>query len=339
MEGFSARGKAEIVTAWRIQRETLRNSGGNAGKRGHFPGRVAAAWPDGGFLRGNPWTPESIGGGLDGWRIVAFPMPRIAILSDVHANAPALDAVLREVAKAKVGRIVWGGDVVGYGASSNACVSRVRELGGECVMGNHDYYTNQIRRDRGILPANRDWRKNPVWAGVEEAARTLTEDNAAWLRTLPRRLEIPGGVVAHSALHHPDEWPYLRSFMDALPTLDMLRESATGIGFFGHTHRQEIFFDPTELVTPERINRTRTHLPEGVVCAVLVGSVGQPRDGDLRAGWTLWDSDTRVVEFRRTAYSALEAAHDIIAADLPVESALRLLDDETAREFRRMLGL
>lgn len=266
-------------------------------------------------------------------------MPKIAILSDVHANAPALEAVLREVARAKVGRVVWGGDLVGYGASSDACVSRARELGGNCVMGNHDTYTNQIRRDRTVLPANRDWRKNPVWAGVEEAARTLSEENAAWLSALPHQVEIPGGVVAHAALHQPDEWPYLRSFADALPTLAILRESGFGIGFFGHTHRQDLFFDPGEPVTPERISPTRVHLPEGVVCAVLVGSVGQPRDGDLRAGWTLWDSDTRVVEFRRTPYPALEAAQAIIAADLPVESALRLLDEDTARDFRRMVGL
>jgi len=118
---------------------------------------------------------------------------------------------------------------------------------------------------------------------------------------------------------------------DARPTLELLHQSARGIGFFGHTHRQEIFYDSAEAVTPERINPTRVHLPEGVVCAVMVGSVGQPRDGDLRAG-------TRVMEFRRTEYPALEAAREIIAADLPVESALRLLDQDTAREFHRMLG-
>ena len=70
----------------------------------------------------------------------------------------------------------------------------------------------------------------------------------------------------------------------------------------------------------------------------MVGSVGQPRDGDLRAAWTLWDSDTRVLEFRHTEYAALTAAQEIVAADLPVESALRLLDEDTARDFRRMIG-
>lgn len=266
-------------------------------------------------------------------------MPKIAILSDIHANDPALQAVLRDVARAKASRVVFGGDSVGYGAGSQACVSRVRAQGGDSVMGNHDFYTNHIRRDPAALPANRDWRKNPVWAGVEEAARTLSDDNAAWLRGLPQELAIPGGVVAHAALHQPEEWPYLRSLHDALPTLQRLRESGRGIGFFGHTHRQEVFFDPAEAVTPEWINATRVHLPEGIVCAVMVGSVGQPRDGDLRAAWTLWDSDTRVLEFRHTEYPALTAAQEIIAADLPVESALRLLDEGTAREFRRMIGV
>jgi len=265
-------------------------------------------------------------------------MPKIAILSDIHANEPALKAVLREVAKAKVSQVVFGGDTVGYGANPNACVTRVRGQGGLSVLGNHDFYTNHIRRDRAALPANRDWRKNPVWAGVEEAARMLSEDNAEWLRQLPRELRIPGGVVAHAALHHPEEWPYVRSLADALPTLERLRESARGIGFLGHTHRQEIFSDPSEAVTPEWIHGTRVHLPEGVVCAVMVGSVGQPRDGDLRAAWTLWDSDTRVLEFRHTEYPALTAAQEIVAADLPVESALRLLDEDTARDFRRMIG-
>jgi predicted phosphodiesterase len=267
-------------------------------------------------------------------------MPKIAILSDIHANEPALKAVLREVAKSKVSRVVCGGDTVGYGASSNACVNRLRKVSATSVLGNHDHYTNCVRGDRTVLPANRDWRKNPVWAGVAEAARTLSDDNAAWLRALPRELAIPGGVLAHASLHHhPEEWPYLRSLADARPTLQRLRESAHGIGFFGHTHRQQIFFEPTAAVPPEWLSPTRVHLPEGIVCAVMVGSVGQPRDGDLRAAWTLWDSDTRVLEFRHSDYPAITAAQEIVAADLPVESALRLLDEDSVREFRRMIGM
>jgi len=251
-------------------------------------------------------------------------MPKIAILSDIHANDPALKAVLRDVARSKASRVVFGGDIVGYGASSEACVGRVRAQGGDCVMGNHDFYTNHIRRDPSALPANRDWRKNPVWAGVEEAARTLSEDNAAWLRALPRELEIPGGVVAHAALHHPEEWPYLRSLHDALPTLERLRESGRRIGFLGHTHRQELFFDPTEAVTPEWLNATRVHLPEGIVCAVMVGSVGQPRDGNPKCGYVIYDLDEGSIELRRLPYDIATAQKKILAAGLPSRLADRL---------------
>jgi len=118
-----------------------------------------------------------------------------------------------------------------------------------------------------------------------------------------------------------------------------LRGPGNGRGCSGDTHRQEISSASAADVTPERISTTKIHLPEGVVCAVMVGSVGQPRDGDLRAAWTLWDSDSRVVEFHRAAYPANEAAQAIVAADLPVESALRLLDPAAALTFRRMVGL
>ena len=74
------------------------------------------------------------------------------------------------------------------------------------------------------------------------------------------------------------------------------------------------------------------------MCAVLVGSVGQPRDGDSRAGWALWDPDSRVIEFHRTPYPALQAAKDIVAADLPIEAALRLLDEPTTLEFLKTVG-
>ena len=266
-------------------------------------------------------------------------MPRIAILSDIHANAPAFKAVLKAVKKVRAKRVVFGGDIVGYGASPEYCVAKTRALGGESVLGNHDHYTNEIRQGVLSLPRHMEWRRNPVWAGVAEAASALGDDAADWLAALPRELPLPGGVLSHAALHQPGEWPYLRSLAEARPTLEILRDSGRGIGFFGHTHRQELFFDPADEVVPEEIKPARYHLPEGVACAVMVGSVGQPRDHDTRAGWALWDSDSRVLEFHRTAYPARRAAQDIIAADLPWESAVRLLDDGEAMDFRRTLGL
>jgi predicted phosphodiesterase len=258
-------------------------------------------------------------------------MPKIAILSDIHSNLPALKAVLKEIAEMEVDQICFGGDTVGYAGEPDECVSLVREHGGVCVLGNHDFYTLSVRSDRENLPSSRIWKKNPVWAGVELAARTLGEDNAAWLGSLPGVLKIPGAVLSHSALHDFGDWPYLHSLTDARPTLAILRESGDEIGFFGHTHRQEIFYEPKDAILPERLDATRMHLPKGVVCTIIVGSVGQPRDHDLRAAWVLWDSETRIVEFRHTEYPALETAREILITGLPKESALRLLSTEEAK--------
>jgi len=264
-------------------------------------------------------------------------MPRIAILSDIHANLPALTAVLEDVRKAGITEIFFGGDTVGYAAKADECVSLVRHHGGRSVLGNHDYYTNAVIANEENIPGGQGWTGNPVWAGVIHAARTLSADNARWLAELPGFMEIPGGIISHASLHFAEEWPYLHSSGDAAPTLDLLEKKRYGIGFFGHTHQQTHFTHRSAAgVMAKRVDHSRIHLPEGTVCAVMVGSVGQPRDADDRAAWVIWDTDTRVVEFKRTAYPALEAARQILEARLPESSALRLLDDATARRLMKM---
>lgn len=253
-------------------------------------------------------------------------MPRIAILSDIHANLPALTAVLEDVRKEGITEIYFGGDTVGYAAKADECVSLVRHHGGLSVLGNHDYYTNAVIAHPENIPPGNAWAENPVWAGVIHAARTLTPDNARWLAELPGSIDVPGGIISHASLHFPDQWPYLHSHGDAAPTLEVLEESGYGIGFFGHTHQQTFFTHKSKSgVIVKRLGHSSIYLPEGCVCAVMIGSVGQPRDNDWRAAWILWDPDTRVAEFRRTAYPASEAARQILEARLPESSALRLL--------------
>lgn len=264
-------------------------------------------------------------------------MPRIAILSDIHANLPALTAVLEEIRKEGITEIYFGGDTVGYAAKADECVSVVRQHGGRSVLGNHDYYTNAVIANEDNIPAN-GWAHNPVWAGVVHAARTLSEENARWLADLPGFLKIPGGILSHAALHFSEQWPYLHTSGDAAPTLDILEKQGYGIGFFGHTHQQTHFSHRSKNgIVAKRVDYSKILLPEGAVCAVMVGSVGQPRDLDERAAWVTWDTDSRIVEFRRTAYSALEAARQILEARLPEMSAMRLLDDATAKRLMKTL--
>jgi predicted phosphodiesterase len=261
---------------------------------------------------------------------------KIAILSDIHGNLPALTAVLAEVDAAGVEEVFFGGDTVGYGAKSAECVALVRARGGRSVLGNHDFYALRIRRNAALVPPE-ERRVNPVWAGVAHAAETMDDDAAEWLASLPMALDVPRGILAHAALHRADEWPYLHSLRDAGPTLKNLRRNALDVGFFGHTHRQDIFADTSAAAMPDYLEHGRIRLPEKSVCAVLVGSVGQPRDTDRRAAWTIWDPDERIVEFRRTVYPAVEAAMQIILAGLPKHSAERLLDAASLRALDRFM--
>jgi diadenosine tetraphosphatase ApaH/serine/threonine PP2A family protein phosphatase len=163
---------------------------------------------------------------------------------------------------------------------------------------------------------------NPVWAGIHHAVRQLDSADFDWLEALPRILEIPGAIIAHAALHDRHAWPYLLNDDDARDTLGILKDSGIDIGFFGHTHRQDFFLLPgTPSMVTDEVGFT---VPDGAICAVVVGSVGQPRTADPRAGWTLWDSDARRFEFRRTAYPIEETARAIHQAGLPASSARRL---------------
>jgi hypothetical protein len=264
-------------------------------------------------------------------------VPRTAILSDIHANLHALEAVLTEVDAAHVDELVFGGDTVGYGANPAECVARVIERGGRSVLGNHDLYTVETHSDPSLIPPKAR-ESNPVWAGVAHAVHCLSPEQIRWLAMLPHSLPIGREILAHSALHQPGQWPYLHSPRDAKPTLEILRKNGSSLGFFGHTHQQDLFAHASAPEQPQDLGEGRFLIPEGAVCAAVVGSVGQPRGhDDFRAGWVIWDSEARVLEFRRTDYPALGAASAILAAGLPPHSAQRLLREDQLAEFEQLL--
>lgn len=253
-------------------------------------------------------------------------MSKIAILSDIHANLPAFEAVLRDVEESGAESIVFLGDIVGYGASPAECVDLVRKHGGCCLMGNHDMEIRRVRRS-GCTFQDPDWKNCGYQAGLAHAARCLDAGQADWLAGLPYRMKISGAVAAHASLMEPEAFDYIEDAESAAPTLEMLRKERTKTGFFGHTHAAEIFADdPGSL---EWLDAARVRIPPGVSCVVTVGSVGQPRHPtDRRATWVLWNPDEGLMEFRKTEYNRFQAVQDIINAGLPVESAMRLLTNE-----------
>ena len=253
-------------------------------------------------------------------------MSKIALLSDIHANLPAFEAVLRDVQSSGAERIVFLGDIVGYGASPAECVDLVRKMGGKCVMGNHDVEIGKVRR-RGCSFGNPDWRSNGYQAGLAHAGRCLDAAQAAWLAALPYTLRIAGAIVAHGSLDEPEAFNYIDDDESAKATLETLRKDNLKVGFVGHTHRQGVIAERFNVL--EWLDEMRVRIPADTACVVTVGSVGQPRhQTDRRAAWVLWDPAKNIVEFRRVDYSRLEAAEEIVGAGLPFESAYRLLTDQ-----------
>lgn len=245
---------------------------------------------------------------------------RALILSDIHANLQALEAVL---AAAPAHDTVWNlGDTVGYGANPNETVKIAQELHGIEVRGNHD------RACSGI--GNLDNFSHLAAAAAQWTQRELSEPNRQWLRQLvpgPLDVQSAGVSCVHGSPLEEDE--YLLELEDALVSLEL---TPARITFFGHTHRQGGFATNGENVFTLRPQYGSHNEPEsyelplrqGARYLLNPGSVGQPRDGDWRAAFALYDAEQSLVIWYRVPYNAAEAQRRIRDAGLPDFLADRL---------------
>jgi predicted phosphodiesterase len=247
----------------------------------------------------------------------------IAVISDIHANLPALEAVFREIDELGIQHILCCGDVVGYGPHPRECVELLRQRNIPCVLGNHDLYTLQAKNNPAVKEAEDELMSNSVWAGIIHAVAQLRDEDFDWLLDLPSFLKLPGVIIGHAAMHDIENWPYLVDDADILATLDELTARKLTVGFFGHSHDQE-WFTKSPKGAVKRSDKARSTLLADRASAVVVGSVGQPRTGDPRAAWTLWQPQARSIEFRRTPYPVEETVAAIKACGLPLKSAQRL---------------
>jgi putative phosphoesterase len=218
---------------------------------------------------------------------------RLGVVSDVHGNRVALDAVLDDLPP--VDGLVCAGDVVGYGPWPGACVAAVRERDVPTVMGNHDR----------AVASGTGFRFNAMaQAGVDYAAEALDDDALAWLRALPSTRTAADGRVklVHGHPDDPDRYTYPEEF-----SASMLGEEDVLVT--GHTHVQgHRVFDDGVVMNP--------------------GSVGQPRDGDPRAAYAVVDLDgpEPTVAERRVAYDVAAVVEAVESAGLPSRIGERLRD-------------
>jgi predicted phosphodiesterase len=233
---------------------------------------------------------------------------RIGLVSDVHANRPALEAVLDDMPA--VDEVVCVGDVVGYNPWPAACVERIRSVAAATVRGNHDRTVETPERYRANRMAE---------AGLEHAKRALSDDQLAWLRSLPRATRFGGGdfLLVHS---HPDParedaYVYPREFETLAPAIEAVEAADDGDGgpltgaVLGHTHVQGAEWVDDRLV-------------------INPGSVGQPRDGDPDAAYAVLETTEPAVDLRRVSYDVDQVIEAVDRAGLPSRTGERLTRGE-----------
>ncbi|KPN29216.1 phosphodiesterase [Halolamina pelagica] len=219
---------------------------------------------------------------------------RVALLSDIHANEPALQAVLSDLPSEQVDSVICVGDIVGYGPDPKACVSLVRAHADHCVAGNHDREANTPDRYSGHPTAG---------PGLQHTYDQLGDDERTWLTELPERRKLPDHsiTVAHSHPDpaHTDRYVYPDEFSTVGAPVD------TDLLAMGHTHVQGAeTVDGTLVVNP--------------------GSVGQPRDGEPGAAYAIVDIDDQTADLRRVDYDIDAVRNRVRAAGLPDETWERL---------------
>jgi predicted phosphodiesterase len=244
---------------------------------------------------------------------------RILVLSDLHANATALEAALA-AARGRWERVVCLGDVVGYGPDPNEVTSKIRGLGAQTIRGNHD------KAATGLMPTD-DF--NPVAkAAVDWTRSQLSPDNLKWLAELPHGpVETNGIVLVHGALQDEDEYVFTPA-----QALEGLLDAAVGVTFFGHTHHQGGFSYSNGSNNLEMLNlRPRfsesfaaLRIETGIRYLLNPGSIGQPRDGDPRAAFAIADLEHDVVEFWRVSYDITAVQSRMRAVRLPEALVQRL---------------
>src|SRR5918996_2176521 len=230
---------------------------------------------------------------------------RYLVLSDIHANMEAFDAVLVAAKAIGYDHVLVLGDLVGYGADPNAVVEKVRELAPlALIRGNHDKVGSGLESPEGFNAVARN--------AIRWTYDTLTSGNREWLASLPAGPVIVDDFIEICHGTPFDEDAYVFDDLDALRSL---HASERPVCLFGHTHVQvgyALTGDQFTLTTMDDTRPLMIALPSDTSHLINPGSVGQPRDGDARAGFAIADTSRREVTIHRAAYDIEHARARIV---------------------------
>jgi predicted phosphodiesterase len=239
---------------------------------------------------------------------------RTAVIADIHANLEALQAVLTRIEVLRADEILCLGDIVGYNADANECVDIIRTMKIRCVLGNHDACAAGLEEPDSFNPVAR---RAVLWTRAE-----LTDENSLFLRKLPREQRVRDIFIFHGSIHDTNR--YILYMSDAADNFTQLAGvgSSLRIGFFGHTHVRAALYYYKRAISVDLSPDLK--LAEEKRYLINPGSVGQPRDGDPRASFLVYDADDNRVTFSRVKYDIHACQDKIIRAGLPSRLAERL---------------
>lgn len=235
---------------------------------------------------------------------------RILVISDIHANLTALDAVLTDAGEFDAAWCL--GDLVGYGPDPNECIAKVRALPNlRCIIGNHDAAAlDQIDTKTFNLEARQ---------ALEWTQKTLTETSVSFLSSLQQKIEINNVTLTHGSPRHP-VWEYLMDSQTAALNFDYF---STPYCFVGHTHLPVVYTrEEKKLVVYKPTPNNKITLSPRTI--INPGSVGQPRDHDPRAAYVIYNPGENTWDYRRLTYDIPAVQTRMADAQLPERHIVRL---------------
>jgi len=238
---------------------------------------------------------------------------RYAILSDIHSNADALSAVLRELDGLDMDVLVCLGDIVGYGPSPNETCDLLRERGCIAIAGNHD--------EAAVSTDEADSFNSLARAAIAWTRAELTPSNREYLRSLPREYRFDSFAIVHGAPTF--HFAYIQDIADAQAAFERVTMPVT---FIGHTHVAEVYYrDESGRTFHQKLSSGgRIDVTPQYRYIVNPGSVGQPRDRNPQASFAYFDDEAGYIEVRRVTYDVMRVRERMERAKLPAQLGDRL---------------
>ena len=237
---------------------------------------------------------------------------RIALFADIHANLEALETVLADAQEQGCSDYVCLGDVVGYNANPAECLERIREIGCPVVKGNHD---EDCGGEHSLDAMNPVAAEALLWT-----RKQLNEEQRDWLRKLRMVRQVEDFTIVHSSLDQPQVWNYVTNKFDAMSSFSY---QFTKLCFHGHTHVPRVFSKDDKV---NELPAEQIEFDENLKYFINVGSVGQPRNGDWRACYAIYDVPANTLIYRRLEYDIVTAQKKVRDAGLPEMLATRLAE-------------